>query len=432
MPRLLSASLWGMLLASLLAGCAHRQCSCTASGMGTGATAPQGATVPQPTATLAERGKIVADLSTLPSYEAVDQALGQPPKPLEYRVLTAGEVQCLAAANSPTAKLLVAESEAVLSGSGGGGILHQAAQRAAPMQSKLLCIHAIDERNKTAAMALELFYSLTEAEANRDLLEKSVAEVDRAAADLEQLKRSGLKIPADRSALDRQKLDWLDRRIQLLSSIRQMQGQLQQLVGVDVDETMPIWPEADLNVAVEPVDAAAAVTQGLANRADIAALRMLGGNLDADTLPAARMGMAAINPALGASAAGQGPFAEASRSAEAATRQSQTQQALADLEKSAAREIADAARKIDAALRQVAVSKERWESWKQRVAGLEEKRESDGVTASDLTAARLELLRAEGDAVHCIIAWKIAQVKLKQAQGLLAAECGYSVPGSCR
>jgi len=430
MLRLLFASLWALLLASLLAGCAHRQCSCTASGMGTGPTAPRAATVPQPTATLTERGKIVADLSTLPSYEAVDHALSPPPKPLEYRVLTAGEVQCLAAANSPTAKLLVAESEAVLSG--GGGILHQAAQRAAPMQSKLLCIHAIDERNKSAGMALELFYSLAEAEANRDLLEKSVAEVDRAVADLEQLKQSGLKIPTDRSALDRQKLDWLDRRIQLLSSIRQMQGQLQQLVGVDVDETMPIWPEADLDVAVEPVDAAAAVTQGLANRADIAALRMLGGNLDADTLPAARIGMAAINPALGASAAGQGPFGEANRSAEASTRQSQAQQALADLEKSAAREIADAAQKIDAALRQIAVAKERWESWKQRVAGLEEKRESDGVTASDLSTARLELLRAEGDAVHRIIAWKIAQVKLKQAQGLLAAECGYGLSGSCR
>lgn len=430
MLRLLSASLWGLLLASLLAGCAHRRSSCTASGMGTGPTAPQAATAPQPTATLSERGKIAADLSTLPSYEAVDQALGQPPKPLEYRVLTAGEVQCLAAAASPTAKLLVAESEAVLSG--GGGILHQAAQRAAPMQSKLLCIYAIDERNKSAGMALELFYSLAEAEVNRDLLEKSVAEVDRAAANLEQLKQSGLKIPTDRSALDRQKLDWLDRRIQLLSSIRQMQGQLQQLVGVDVDETMPIWPEADLNVAVEPVDAGAAVTQGLANRADIAALRMLGGNLDADTLPAARIGMAAINPALGASAAGQGPFGEAGRSAEAATRQSQAQQALADLEKSAAREIADAAQKIDAALRQIAVAKERWESWKHRVAGLEEKRESDGVTASDLSTARLELLRAEGDAVHRIIAWKIAQVKLKQAQGLLAAECGYGVAGSCR
>jgi hypothetical protein len=431
MLRLLSASLWGLLLASLLAGCAHRQCSSTASGLGTGPTAPQGPNVPQPTATLTERGKIVADLSTLPSYEAVDQALSRPPKPLEYRVLTAGEVQCLAAANSPTARLLVAESEAVLSG-GGGGILHRAAQCAAPMQSKLLNIRAIDERNKAAAMALELFYSLTEAEANRDLLEKSVAEVDHAAANLEQLKQSGLKIPTDRSALDRQKLDWLDRRIQLLSSIRQMQGQLQQLVGFNVDEIMPIWPEADLNVAVEPVDAAAAVTQGLVNRADIAALRMLGGNLDADTLPAARIGMAAINPALGASAAGQGPFGEAGRSAEAATRQSQAQQALADLEKSAAREIADAAQKIDAALRQIAVAKERWESWKQRVAGLEEKRESDGVTASDLSTARLELLRAEGDAVHRIIAWKIIQVKLKQAQGLLAAECGYGVSASCR
>ena len=78
------------------------------------------------------------------------------------------------------------------------------------------------------------------------------------------------------------------------------------------------------------------------------------------------------------------------------------------------------------------MAKQRWEVWQQRVAGLQEKREADGVTAFDLSAARLELLRAESDTVHRVLAWKIAQAKLKQAQGLLAAECGYRLPECCQ
>ena len=58
---------------------------------------------------------------------------------------------------------------------------------------------------------------------------------------------------------------------------------------------------------------------------------------------------------------------------------------------------------------------------------LTQRRDADGVTAFDLSAAQLELLRAESDMLHRVIAWKIAEAKLKQAQGLLAAECGYGV-----
>ena len=39
--------------------------------------------------------------------------------------------------------------------------------------------------------------------------------------------------------------------------------------------------------------------------------------------------------------------------------------------------------------------------------------------------ARLDLLAVEQDLLHDVIAWKLAVVKLKEAQGLLAVECGY-------
>jgi hypothetical protein len=78
------------------------------------------------------------------------------------------------------------------------------------------------------------------------------------------------------------------------------------------------------------------------------------------------------------------------------------------------------------------VAKERFEVWQQRKKDLTEKRQTGGATAFDLSTVQLELLRAESDMVHRVIAWRIAQAKLKQAQGMLAAECGYGLPGDCR
>ena len=302
-----------------------------------------------------------------------------------------------------------------------------------PTQSKLLAYRAVNERNKAAAAALELFYLLAEAEASRDILDRSVAEMDRAMEHLDQLKQSGLKMPQDQTALRRQKLDLLDRRVQSQQAMRQMQGQVQQLCNFDADETTPVWPEADLTVSVASIDVPTAIAEGLANRADVGALRMLNGSLDADTLSAARSGMQPLGPGLGTSMVNKRLFGgESGGDEELPTRQTQLAEAQADTERTASREISEAAYNVEAQLRGIAVAKQRQELWAQRVAAMEQKHEADGVTAFELSAARLELLRAEGDTVHRVIAWRIAQVKLKQAQGLLAAECGYHVPECCK
>ena len=41
----------------------------------------------------------------------------------------------------------------------------------------------------------------------------------------------------------------------------------------------------------------------------------------------------------------------------------------------------------------------------------------------DIAAADLQLLDARRELAHQVMAWRIAQVKLKEAQGLLAFEC---------
>ncbi len=415
MLRRRAAVLAVFLVAAAFAGCANR-CACVGSGGG----CPPASLPPGDIA--ATRGVLSADLSAVAPYSAVDRLLGPPPGPSQYRVLRAEDIQCLAAANAPLANLYASESNAVQSGAG----CHN--QPSACVLSKLAAYRAADERNKNAANALELFYALAEAQIQRDILDRTLAEFDRALGNLDQLQQSGLKMPADRTAVARQRLDALDRRIACQSSIGRFEGQLQQLCGLAADSSTAIWPQADLVVAVAPTDAQAAVAEGLAHRADLGALQMLARSLSLETLPAVRSGMQALGPGLGASLVSQKLFGAAGGQDELPSRQSQVAQACSEAERNAAREIAEAAGEVDARLREIAVSKERWELWRQRLAGLQQKRQTDGVTAFDLTAAQLELLRAESDVVHRVVAWRIAQVRLKRAQGLLAAECGSGLP----
>ena len=405
MLKLVSVAL--LLVASVSAGCA-RHGACVGCGYADTPVAPL------PTEMRSDRGELIADVSAVASYEAVDRMLSPPPEPIEYRVLRADEVRCLAAAHAPLANLYDAESEAVLASPG------RRSRQAASTLSQQMAFRAVDERNKAAGTALELFYSLAEAEANRDVLDRSIEEVDRAVANLDELEQSGLEIPMDRTALQRQKLDWLDQQIQLHTAIRRMQGQLQQICGFELDEATPPWPEADLTVSVTPTDIPSAIAEGLANRADLGSLRMLDGSLDSDTLPAVRSGMQTMSPGLGASLAARRLFGGAANAeAELPTRQSQLTQAQSDTEQTVRREISESAQNVETRLREIAVAKQRWEVWTQRVAGLREKREANGVTAFDVSVAQLELLRAEADVIHRVIAWKIAEAKLEQAQGIL-------------
>lgn len=417
MIRSIFASL--LLIVWMTTGCAQR-CGYVGNGSGTSA-----ATAPQPPETRADRVALSPDLSAMSSYQAVDQALSRSSPPPQYRVLRATEVQCLAATNAPLGNLYDSESRAVMANRG-----HRS-QRSAAVTSQLMAYRAVNERNKAAAAALQLYYLIAEAEANRDILNRSVVEIDRATGNLDQLKQSGLKIPLDRTALQRQKLDWLDQQIQMRSAFSKMQGQLQQLCGFEGDQTMPIWPQADLAVTVVPIDLSTAICDGLANRADLGAVRMLNGSLDADTLPAARAGMEGMSPGLGASIAGRRLLGGGNQD-DLPARQAQVSQAQSDLERTVRREVAEAVENVEMRLREIAVAKERWEVWRQRMSYLQGRRESDGVTAFDLNAGQLELLRAESDTVHRVIAWKIAEVKLKEAQGLLAVECGYCVSKCCQ
>jgi outer membrane protein TolC len=344
--------------------------------------------------------------------------------------LLAEQCQCLAAANSSLGNLLAAES----GGATAADMDRLGMAADASTRRNVLACRSVEERNRCAAAALRLFYLLAEAEANCDLLRQTIQETDHAIDYLRRLKERGLQVHMDDGPLQRQRLDLLDQWTQLEVSLRQMTAQLRALLGWDAGHQTPIWPAADLAVTAVPILAEAAVRDGLATRADLTAFRVLRAALDMDTLPAARSGISRLDALLGGSAGARRLLAARSGSladyAELQTRQTQLNQIVADRERSATEEILQAVRVVDLRLRQIALAQQKRDLWQRQLDRLREKRAADGVTAFDISTAQVELLRAESDLLHKVIAWRTAQVDLKEAQGLLAAECGYCLPGA--
>ena len=74
--------------------------------------------------------------------------------------------------------------------------------------------------------------------------------------------------------------------------------------------------------------------------------------------------------------------------------------------------------------------KQKWDIQQEHAAGLAEKRQVNGVTAFDVSAARLEALEAESAAIAALVAAKLAEVRLDQAVGPLTPPCDCPTPAA--
>ncbi len=370
-------------------------------------------------------GELVGSRPVLPSPDVADLASyetpadGLPPSG-PYRVLKAFDAQCAAAAHCPLANALAEESRIVASQAG----LRHVSQRSADVRRQALSYRAADERNHAASRALELFYLLAEAEADRDLLAQSTARVDATLEEVRDLQSRGIRVEKGAAEIRRQQLELLDKRSELQLSLAQANSGLRQLIGSNSEETTPFWPAANWKVTVEMIDARAAVSDGLYRRADLNLLRMLIQSLEADTLDGVRLSLSAITGTAGTPAAAA-CLLHVGSGDEVGSRRRQLDDLLARQELAAAEEIRQAVFAVEIRLQQVATANRKVEFCREQlqVQRLSRERPGSTVTALDIAAADLKLVDARRELVHQVMAWRIAQVKLKEAQGLLVFEC---------
>jgi hypothetical protein len=414
LPRMLAdvRSLTIALSLVLYGGCACRDC-CPAVG----APSPLPALDCRPV----DRQPLRPDVSALPPQGEVLRAGGEQ----KLCALTEQTTQCLAATNATIANLLVQEAEAA---SAQRKPLHPHSRESA-LTSELLRLDATRKRNAAAAAALEAFLRLAEAEAGADGLERRGHELDLMLADISHLQERGLLSVVSKGEIEGQRLELWHRQSELRASILKLNYQLQDLLGVEIVPDARFWPEASLVVTNLAPDRNEAVNLALANRADLAELRLAAGADARDSVAAARTVLQLSGGGLGT--APQTPsclgLLQRARSTdcEGSARSQQMADLLADRTRAARHETLSAVVVLEAGLEQIGMTQARLHVAKEHLKSAEQQQQVTAGAPLNVRKARLDVIGVEQDLLHDVIEWKLALVKLKEAQGLLAVECGY-------
>ncbi len=366
------------------------------------------------------RAPVVPDVSAVPA-----DAPPHPPRPGEYRHLTAADCRKLAVANAPFAADLDRHPE---NDPPSHPRFHKKATRYAEASRLVRGYAADDLRNRAAGEALDEFFKLAQAEGQYDLLAAADTEVRAQLEDALKAERAGLKDRADIPGIRRKLLDLEAQQAKLDAGIGVLNASLRARLGLAANDPLPLWPTDPLKVKPDDVDVEQAVATGLRYRSDLNALRVLADGNAADMADGL---LKSINPLLGKLASDNpvvalfapilAPFTGKPERREAETTarvagvlQARERQADAEIRAAAAlmrgNRFAVAARAMD--MKQVEA----------RLAELR-KRESAGLNVTaDLITAKLDLLKAKGDLLTAVIEWHAAEVKLRQAMGLLVRE----------
>jgi hypothetical protein len=333
------------------------------------------------------------------------------------------EAQCGAASNSKLAKLLVVEADAI-------SAQHHLCHAGSELAQSLLQLQANHERNKDAATALTLLLRLVEAEGGVHNLGQRMDEIDGMLGDIEQLERRGIASPVSRSEIEIQRLAAEHRLAEVRGNIDQLNYQLADALGVTREPGSHFWPEVNLVVDPTLPDAESAVAVGLSHRADLAALRCASQADGREAVAAAKLLLAP----LGIGATDSGGCLKilhlCSQAREADSRADQIAIARRHQERAVETEVRQAADLVVTRLSQIGLTQSRRETIAGQLA-TSRRRQEIAVSPFATRTLRLDALAADQELLHDVVEWKIAQVQLKQAQGLLAVECGWNTSTCC-
>ena len=398
-----------VLLVASAAGCSHHFARSTADR-------PK---PPAPNLPIVARSHIEPDVSGLP----LETRGAAPTRPGEYRKLTAHECRYLAIKGTAFADDLDGHPE---NQSSNHPRLHP--RRANPEEAevgrRVRGYLADDLRNKSAGEALEQFFQLAQSEGQFDLLAKSHGELRARLADAEDAERRGLADRAGVDALRVQVLDLEAKIAELEAGIGALNAGLRARLELDAADPLPLWPDDPLRVRPDDVDVQEAVRTGLYYRPDLNLLRTLLSDDGQAADDLAQSLLKQVSPLLASLKSNPiiGVLLPNNKRTNRESTQRQLKTMLAARERQAEAEIRAATATLRGhRLASIAKAAE----VRRIVSKVEEveKRAAAGqpVTA-ELTRAKLDLWKAQGELLKAAIDWHLADVKLRQAMGLLVRE----------
>ena len=329
-----------------------------------------------------------------------------------YRGLGEKECQCLAAANSKQAALL--ENENALC-------------RKSDLVATILAYGALEARNQSAGGALELYYRLAEAEAKWDLVETSLQHIGRMLAEEKNLKAQGLKVPPEFETFKTQQQELLADRDRLHFSIEQLNQELSRLVGISLSPGGRFWPTTDFAIVPLVVNTDEAIGIAFGQRPQLVLLEQAGGNVTRSSLPVLRRILQSSNGLLALSDAGGSSMtrllAIVAAGRELPVRKDQIDVLRVERQEEVANEVVQAARNMEKQLHLISRAHDRVIYWQEKVNDLEGRQAKGNISILEVAPAQLSWLKARSELASEVMAWHIARVKLRQAQGVLVAEC---------
>ena len=354
------------------------------------------------------------------------------PAPRNYRGLDLRDCLSLAARNSPLAAALDAKRSALACDTG----RHQLGPDGSKARSNrllgtALALQADEIRNQDAGKAGETFFNLVRAEAQEVIASRSQANLQAALGTVHIQSGRGLPVQEIENRLRREEVELRAKRAKLSESIDRLSLVLRETLGLaPADADWVVRPLIDWQAGTAIPEAEVAVAIGLANRPQLRLLRTTILGIEQGSLPVAGQVLSTIYPLLGPAASGIS-YVELTVAAIAAKvhkteplavtqLREQTRGVLAWRERAIAAEIRDAVLAVKYQAQQVSVARDKYALRAAELKRLEEKA-GHGLTPSlELATARLDLFEAESLWIDQLIELRVQEIRLQQAQGLLA------------
>jgi hypothetical protein len=304
--------------------------------------------------------------------------------------------------------------------------------RARCTRQSILNLVALEARNRSAGAALEAFYDLARAEAGDDLGSQGLDAVRGAVRKTEDILKGKLRPAVELDVWQRQQYRLRTDQVQGRNQIEQLNARLRGLLGLSGSpNSIYFWPQIDAAGPPEVADIEGAVASALGQRPELRLLRCLVQDLDIDTLSAVRPLLQTVSPLLGNRPAADhaclavlcavtpaGPV----REREVTIRRQQLEELLAERERVIANEVRQAAHDLNAHRRLADLARQQAKSGHNKVDDLERRGAKGLASFADIALARLEWLKARGEVVAELVAVRVAEVRLKQAQSFWGQE----------
>ncbi|MDB5312510.1 MAG: hypothetical protein JWO38_6712 [Gemmataceae bacterium] len=375
---------------------------------------------PAPHLPVVPRAAVEADVSGLPT-DTPGRLEGRPP---QYHRLTACDCQTLAIRSAPFADDLDNHPDNTAPNH---PHLHPLKPKADEAQiGRLVRGYAADDsRNRSAGEALEQFYQLARAEGQYDLLARAHAELRTQFAAAEEALRRGLSDRAGVDALRVQVLDTEAQIAQLEAGLGALDAGLRARLELDPGDPLPLWPDDPLRVRPDDVDPDQAVRTGLHYRPDLNLLRALLSDNGKAADDLAQALLAQVSPLLARlktnPIVGLLLLPTKAKDRRETTRR-QVASMLTTRERQAEAEIRAAVLTLRGHRAAATAKAAEVRRLAARLQEIEKRAEAGQQVTADLTKAKLELLKSQGDLLKAASDWKIAEAKLRQAMGLLVRE----------